>query len=350
MSKAQPITVEEAKTIEIPHDDWTKIDGRLNHPDTPQAALLELAKRDFSYAVRTKIAEAANTDEEVLEALIKHPTQRWEWRAIATQYSKLYESFIKNYEANEPLCKDMISGRFSAPSLAAAYLLHTGGMLAEDLWQDLANRDIIELGYQVDTYDGDQFGPIYDEKIDLYSAAQYLLSPGYFCEWIDKVSEVDTDYVFESFMEDYVDDYLENQEYQDESDITESSYALLIAAAYGFTNEHLQILDQDAYNAVLTNAVEEFDPEMVDQSVEVSGAPAVVGKRFSELDEKEREQVIENLLIAEKHFITAEFGISSHLLSLILLHPNTTAAQKAKILGSVEQSRISSTVRYLSQK
>jgi hypothetical protein len=348
MSKPKPISLDEAKSIEISYDDWTQINSRLNHPDTAQAALLELAKRDLPYTVRTQIAEAANTDEEVLEQLIKHPTQRWEWRAISTKYRELYASFIKNYEGNEPLCKDMVSGRFSSPALSAAYLMEAGGMLAEDLWHDLATRDIIELGYQVDTYDGDQFGPIYDSKLDLSGSAQYLLSPGYFCEWINKVPEADTDYVFETFMEDYVEDYLEEQLFHEEADVTESGYAVLVAAAYGFTNGHLIVADREAYNRVITEAVEEFDSEMVDQTVEIIAEPAIVGKRFKDLDEKERDFVIDNLLSAEKHFLTSGFDISSHLLALVLLHPNTSDEQKAKILGAINQSAISSTVRFLS--
>lgn len=344
--KPSPISAEEAETLVIDSSDWN-ISRRIQHPGTSKEALLILAKKDLFYSIRSAIAQAPNTDEEILEILTSYPTQRWEWRAIYTQMRSLYNSFLKNYEANEPLCSDMINGKFSSPSLASAYLLHAGGMLAEDLWHDLAERKLLDLGYQNDTYDGDQFGPIYDPKINLYGSAQYLLSPGYFCEWIEKVPDVDTDYVFESILDAAAEDYFEQEDYKEEEDLTESYMGALVAGAYGFTNGHLEMKDPEAYSKFFSEMVEGYDIEMLDMDVKLSGEPAVVGKRFRDLSESEIDNVIANLIIANKHYICDKFGITGHFFALLLIHPNTTDTQKELILENFDKEYNSNLMSYL---
>lgn len=344
-----PLSVEEARTIEISSEDWITLGDRFRHPETSKEALLAIAEREgIFYAVLTRVAESPQADEEVLEALTKKARHRWEWRAIYTRFCKLYESFISNYNDKEPFSNAMISGQFGTPSLAAAYISHTGGMLAEDLWHDLATRNIIELDYQADTIDGDQFGPLYDSYVGIGgSSAQYLLSPGYFCGWIDREPEADLGYVIDSFADDYAEDYLSEEMYKEADEITDNSYAMLVAMSYGIANNHIEITNEKKLTEKVTEWVAEFDEEMVDQLVTIVDTPGVEGKRFQDLSAEEITSVLNNLLMAHKHFFPRTFGVTEHLISLILMHPHTTDDHKAMVLSAVNHDEFKGIIKYL---
>lgn len=334
-SKAKPITVDEARTLQIEHDDWIPLGERLSLSGTSKEALLELAKRvDVTYAVRYKIAEAPHADEEVLILLSQHTTHRWEWRALAAKYRNLYESFTTAFDEKEPFCEQMVSGHFGTPSLAAAYLLHTGGTMAEDFWHDLGTGGLIELDYVVDTFDGDHFGPLYDQNVGLEagSAAEYLLTPGYSCTWISREPEADFGYVMEVVSEGPAEEFLSELYYQAVDDITKDAFSLLIGASIGLSKGHIHTDDEEKFGKLVTAWATEFDEEIVDQKVVIVGAPTINGARFQELSLEEIDVVVENLLTAHAHPLMQNLGITQHLLSLVLLHPLTSDALKARII------------------
>lgn len=336
--KVLPLSVQEARTMEISHDDWTFVGKRFNHPDTTQEALLELAKRtELSYAVRSQIADSIHCDEEVLEVLSSYTTDRWEWRAITNKYRELYSSYLEGLDEKAPFSPQMTAGTFEKEALASAFVLQTGPMFAEDLWHDLGTEGILNLDYQVDTIDGDRFGPLHDEKLSIDGTPEhYLLSPGYFCTWIERESDVDVDYVIEHVAESYAEEYLDNAEYQESDDLTEDSYAMLVGTSIGFVAGHLQVADPEKLSELLTDWASEFDQELVDQKVKITGAPEISGPRFRDLSEVEVGNMIDNLLIANRHFVMRNLGITKHLLSLVLLHEKTTQGQREKILESTE--------------
>jgi hypothetical protein len=231
----------------------------------------------------------------------------------------------------------MVAGTFESPNLASAYVLFTGPMFAEDLWHDLASSGVLELAYQADTVDGDRFGPLYDEKLAIDGSPEhYLLSPGYFCTWIEREPDADVDYVLDYLEDSYAEEYLDNAEYQESEDLTEDSYAMLVGTARGFASGHLQVADAEKLSELVTDWVTEFDEELVEQKVSITGTPEISGPRFGDLSESERANVIDNLLLANQHFMMSNLGITKHLLSLVLLHEKTTQGQKSKILDSVE--------------
>lgn len=287
MAKTLPLPVAEAASLQLSNiqmPDMDKLALRIQHCDTPQEALLILAKReDLPSSLRAPIAAAAQADEIVLETVSTLSNNHFnEWIAIFSRYQRLYESFLTNVDEYEPHSVMAIKGEISSPSLASAFFLKTGSALAQDFWHDLATRGILELIYERDEYKGDRFGPLYDEKIELSGSAELHLSPGIDCSWIADIYETDDEW------------------------------------------------EEDTY-----------------EPVEIVAAPYIVGKRFRDLSSEEVWQLIRNLLIADRHFIMNKFGITSHLLGLVLLHPNSTIEQKNLIIQTIEESSIQSTLEFL---
>jgi len=340
--------------MKISHDDWISIGDRLGHPETPYEAVMELAKRDeLSYKVRTKIAESPKADEEILEVLSRQTSHGWEWRAIGQKYRSLYTDFLNNVDENTPFSRQMTAQVFETANQAAAYVLATGGMFAEDLWHDLALKNVIELDYQADSLEGSRFGPLWDSKIAIDNTpTERFLSPGYFCSWIEREPDADVDYVLDMFAEDeYWEEYSGDSEFPTSEELIDDNFAMLVGIAHGFANGHLEVADSQKLHALVTEWASDYDEDLVDQIVKITGEPEIVGSRFKDLSESEIGFVIENLLLAEKHFMMKSFGITNHLLSLVLLHDKTTKYQRGRILVGVENAEIfSKVIEYLDAK
>ena len=349
-----PITVQEARTMKVSQDDWISIGNRLGHPETSREAVMELAKRDgLSYKVRTKIAESPKTDEDILDVLSRDTSHGWEWRAIGQKYRSLYAEFLKNVDEKAPFSRQMTAQILETPNQAAAYVLATGGMFAEDLWHDLALKNVIELGYQGDSLEGSRFGPLWDSKIAIVNTpAERFLSPGYFCTWIEREPDADVDYVLNMLAEDgYWEEYSADSDFPSSEELIDDNFAMLVGIAYGFANGHLEVADSEKLHALVTEWAADYDEDLVDQIVKITGEPEIVGSRFEDLSESDVGFVIENLLLAEKHFMMKNFGLTNHLLSLVLLHDKTTKNQRERILFGVENAAsFSKVIEYLDER
>lgn len=303
----------------------------VRNAKTTGEALELLTDRDLPYNVNTTIAENPNASHDVLAKLASKSRHRWEWRAISAGFRRKIAN-IAEHDENTPYASSIIRNKVNDPVGAAAYFVQTGKAIAEDLWHDLGSRGIISLAYMSDNVDGDHFGPIYDDKFgafDVNTPAEYLLSPGYFCDWIETVPDPDRDYIesvlvdeFEIFMED-----LENV-----IDRIDDSIMILLAATYGVTHGHLEIADPAAYKDLMIDGMEDYSPEQLDQAVEIISEPdQLEGPRFNELTEAEREVLVDNLVTASGHYIHKFFGTTAHLLNLILLHPETSESIRKRI-------------------
>ena len=123
---------------------------------------------------------------------------------------------------------------------------------------------------------------------------------------------------------------------------------MLVGIAYGFANGHLEVADSEKLHALVTKWASDYDEDIVDQIVKITDEPEIVGSRFKDLSESDVGFVIENLLLAENHFMMKNFGITNHLLSLVLLHDKTTRNQRERTLAGVENAAVfSKVVEYL---
>lgn len=334
-----PLSSEEANWGEFTEDQWLELKGRLRHPETSRQALISLAKRnDVPHHILSFIPESPLCDEEILRILSKKTDYV---RAIINRFKKIHGAYLSSLSEKEPFSDRFISSRFENPSLAAAHLLWTGTAFAEYFWYDLATSGILKIDYRADTAESDHFGPLYDDKFPEFdnSLTEWILSDSENCEWIRLETQVDIDYVVDSLVGDeIVDTYLGSQDYLLVDQVTNDGEAMALATVHGIENGHLELVDSKILGTLLAEWLSDFDRELVDAEVTVISEPKLSGLGFRELSETQIENVIFNLLDANKHFLIQRLGIANHFLSLVALHGNTPTHLRNEILSSVEDS------------
>ena len=301
------------------------------NPQTQTEVLEALAELDLPYTVNSAMAGNRNVSHHTLQKLAGKARHRWEWRAINAGFRRL-SSDISAYDENTPYAPSIVGKKLENPSDAAAYFCQTGTAIAEDLWHDLATREIIRLDYESDTVDGDHFGPIYEDKVRgfaVHTPAEYLLGRASSCSWIEQVPDPDQSYIEETMVEEF-------EAFTDDMDNVidriQSPIMLLLAAAQGLTNGHLEISDAATYRVLMIDAMEDYSPEQLDKAVEIISEPDHLnGPRYGELSDVEREILVTNLILASQHYVHLYFKTTAHLLNLILLHPETAESARQKI-------------------
>lgn len=346
--KETPYSLEEIQTADL--GGWSNyaVTGRLRHPDT-SLDVLQYAAHDprSSYNVLSTVAEHKNTNEELLEELVEKSHHRWEWRSCASKFRRNFAVNSDAYPENAAYPEAAINSLITNSGEAATYVTKCGGKIAEDLWHDLATREIVELSYQRDHVDGDQFGVYSYNKIYAEGVVEFFLSPGYFCTWIDTVPDPDRHYLEDNFLEYHNEEYLENEEWNDSdelSDLVEASS--IVALTYGVANGHLTIQDETQYLQLLVDNAEVNDPERVDVSVVITDKPEIDGPRYADLTTAQKTLLIANLISASQHYLHNKWGTAGHLLSLILLHPLTPQKHK-DIIISADPSGARTTIEFL---
>lgn len=329
------ITQKDFHTIDFVQESGWDISNAIKNPKTTSAVLEKIASVPSNYMVRTAIAENPNVTNKALKLVAENMSHRWEWRAVWNTFIKRVTDSEAIHDKNTPYASFILNSKLSNPEYVAGYFSVAGGAMAEDLWHDLASRKILELGYREDSYDGDHFGPLWDDKVSEFdgSPAEYILSPGYFCEWISRKQEADLgwvsenltgilsddpEWIIERFIEDSIDDL-----------------PLLFAACHGLVNKHLTVADSDAFDNFVVETMLDYDSEMLDVEVSIDSDPEhLQGPRFADLSADDIMHLTENLLLASNHYIPKNFRITPHLLSLVLLHPNTPQEVKDKIIAA----------------
>lgn len=337
-----PLSEGEARSSKFREDQRLELRGRLRHPETSREALVTLTKRNnLPQNILSLIPDSPLCDEEILRILSQKTLHVWTIRGMTNRFKKIHSSYLNSLEEREPFSQQMISSRFENSSLAAAHFLWTGTAFSEYFWHDLATNEILRIDYRADTAEGDHFGPLYDDKFPEFdnSLTEWILSDSENCDWIRLDTQVDIDFVVERLVGDeIVGAYLESQEYRSVDRVTKDAEAMALATAHGLENGHLESVDSGILETLMAEWLSDFDRELVDSEVAIISEPKLSGLRFRDLSETQVENVVFNLLEANKHFLMQRLGIASHLLSLVVLHENTPAHLKNQILSSSEVS------------
>lgn len=279
----------------------------------PADVLHQIADKNIDMWINSAIAESPNVELETLNLLAKNATHRWEWRSLTTGYRKV---LAPEKNAIDFLKKSRTFDCKSSESL----LMELAPVLTELLWQELALLGLLEFYYKYDELEGDHFGPIYLE-LD-YTPAGYLLSPGFEVEWISKTDHVEFEYVAE-----IVEDEWESWD--------EEALRSIGALATGVSLGHIEPITQKTYDEIFSE-MSEMPYEFIDTDVEI--LPAKInaelqekGITFTELDDPRKMELVQHLVNTIKHPYFGGFGISQHILSLLLMHPSTPSDAKALI-------------------
>jgi len=82
-------------------------------------------------------------------------------------------------------------------------------------------------------------------------------------------------------------------------------------------------------------AMEDYSPENLDIAVKIISEPDhLVGPRYTDLSEAQKETLATNLILASKHYVHRYFRTTAHLLNLLLLHPETSQSTRKKIVDA----------------
>jgi hypothetical protein len=259
--------------------------------------------------------------------------------------------------SSEPYLRAVRDSTFGSANEAAAYFLDRGPAITTDLWHDLALRRMLPLRSYVNEMHYAEFSPgPYAEEIEYNPNAEALLSCGPYCSWHEKS---ETAYLghgvtrstllprqIQAVYEWYEGRYpppsteawanfweeAEDRGWFDDVALTDIPAIVMGAAICGKLSGDLAITDQDRFESLLASTIDDFDDDFVAHEPHaVVGEPDLVGPRWVTLTTPEKTKVVENLLLANSHPLHTKWGTIGHLLSLILLHPETPFELAAQI-------------------
>jgi hypothetical protein len=295
-----------------------EISDYLKNPDrTPEflekVLLLDLG--GYRYAYYSAIADNPSVPQWVIDKLVTRATHRWEWRSLSGHYRKLASKLGLDDEVNDyPVC--LLDGSALPQEDKVLNVYSALRYMTEDLWQDLASRNILELAYYPDNYDGDHFGP----TDIIQSATEYLLTPGFDCNWIEKYYGVDVGYVIddaEELWERYVDDGDDAW-----AEDLMSDYSVGAVFAMGVSNGEITGYNVSEASEFLSNAFSDED-QYAEVEVAVLEFP-YRGIRYQQLAKEAQLSLATNMIsVYETDVFHQHFRLVEHLLSLIAVHPST---------------------------
>ena len=289
-----------------------KLANLLNEPTTPTELLHEVALKNLGMGVNYRIAEASQVSQETLSVLCRNAEHRWEWRSLSHAYKAAltpsvdYSAIFKNKEVE---VKD-----------SAEFVLNISVELTAILWQELASLELITFFYQQDTDDGDHFGP---EDFELeHTAAEYLLSPGYFVDWVTRDEYIDAEYVSDRL--------------EDEWGSWDAAIDKIGALEHGASVGHLEPIAANVFGDIFHEIgsvggmeaqfiVTDIEPDL--EAIQMN----LKNSNYSGLSNSVKHEIVVHVINTIEHPFLGGFKISQHLLKLLLMHPATPEESKALI-------------------
>lgn len=286
----------------------------------------EFLTHDFDFHSRnynTSLAENSCVTKGIIDKLVQKASHRWEWRSLSGFYAKQLELAGMEIEWDYP--EVLIAEQSSDAERAVLIVFSAMCYIAEDLWQDLGEAGLLDLRYVPDSDDGDHFGP---DSIS-ESPTEYILSPGYSCQWIELTRTIVIDRVLEVAEEQWV--------YDDDW-------------ADDLTNEYNQ-----AYvfvNGIASGEISDYDGKLAEQYIEgyeqnewyyetemELRAFTHEGLRYKNLTPEQQMYLVNNLIFAHHNDVfVSHFELTSHLLNLIAVHPKTDGAVLERIFSDNDQN------------
>lgn len=262
------------------------------------------------------IAQNPNVSQEIVNVLATKASGRWEYRAIKVYYEKQAEKLGLPGKRDE-YPSEILDGRSLDDRLRIHLVFGALGYMAEDLWHDLGISKIWELGYQEDDSDGDFFGPARLNS----SRTEYLLSPGYFCKWIEKKPEIVIDWLVDNSEESW-EDHVESQGSLIWAQNFPSDYSEAAVFLSGIASgEILSYKEKEAQRFL-------FDLYSDNQDYTIIGFDYLefpfTGLRYQDLNLEAQVSLVNNLVFAHDNDIFIKtMSLASHILNLIATHPKT---------------------------
>ena len=282
----------------------------------PADVLHQVAEKNIAMAVNSSIADSPNVELRTLDVIAKNATYRWEWRSLNAGYLKV---LAPGNKAIDFLKKN---GTYEYKS-AETLIMGIAPVLTELLWQELALLGLLKFYYIRDIDEGDQFGPI-DLQID-NTPAGFLLSRGFEVQWIFKTDHVEYEYVAERVEEEW-------------ETWDEEALSAVGALATGVSLGHLEPITQETYDEVFSEigGMSQMEAQFIDTHVEILPAKIKAeikqkGITYTDLENDRKLELVQQLINTIKHPFFGEFELSQHILSLLLMHPDTPADAKALI-------------------
>lgn len=213
---------------------------------------------------------------------------------------------------------------------AAKEILEISPGLGQQFWHDLFEQGLIDLDYQSDSVEGDQFHP-WISQVDSLNANESVLnmiSPGYFTTWIEKDGYMEYDYVLE-VTQDNSEDFFEDMwtDFQEEEQFSEE--ILGNAAAIGIREGDLEVVNKEAILDYLVTANQE-DEMMYEYNITITADTPWEGRRYRDLTTAEQMVLVNNILTTRQHpYLGIHGGLAEHLLICIALHDATDEKVRA---------------------
>jgi hypothetical protein len=281
----------------------------------------EFLTQDFDFHARnynTSLAENPSVTKGIIDKLVKKASHRWEWRSLNGYYATQLETAGIAIKWDYP--HDLIGEQSSDAERTVLNVFSVMSYIAEDLWHDLGETELLDLIYEPDSFDGDHFGP---EAIS-HGPTEYLLSPGYNCSWIELTRTIEIDRVLEV---------------ADDQWIYEDHWADDLTNGYNQANVFVQGIASGEiadYNGKLAGEyIEGYEQNEYYYETEMElRAFTYEGLRYKNLTPEQQMFLVSNLIFAHHNDVfLSHFRLTSHLLNLISVHPNTDEAVLEKIFS-----------------
>lgn len=310
----------------------------LKNPKIEMAAVMEILRYPRTYLEISGLLRNPNLPPEIPELIALNRDNLWDFSSAQLGFNVLYWDFISTLNPREPF--PALLTDISTPGHASAYLITAGTALTDDLWHDLASRDLLDLQYERDSFDGDSFGPLFDPRFDevgLGMPGQRVLSSGFNVDWIEQVPVADVDHIHGN-LEYRVEDYWDDDAYGDLETGEKDRFVQAMAAETGIQNGHLTFREDRLaeYEKFLVLAVlEEEDDELLDYEATVQSVPGnLIGPRYAELDPYMQVAFASVIILAHQDEPTQKDMIARHFAKLMVLHPQTDTEVKQLLIES----------------
>lgn len=302
---------------------WNIVSSPFTSPDLLADIIKGASFKDY-FSYRDMLWLNPNLDEKLL-LWLDGETANWPTDE-AIQYWQMRAS-KKAGEANpqkSPGSGAPIKPYFSAEILGGELVIPENALeviricqpFAQQLWHDLAIKDIAYLQYQEDSVSGSTFRTYMpDNSMDVPEGVLDALSYGYFTDWISKEAEIDESRVWGDVIS-----KIEEDGFKEWDDTVEES-TLCKALIYGSEQGDLEITGNLQKYLIDSSLFGESD---FDYPVKIESEPAWDGPRFSELTVEQQLNFVNNICNSMSHSLVGrKHGIGVHLLVCIALHPAT---------------------------
>ena len=318
--------INQAEKYETGYVDLSPAREYLKNPDRSIEFMEQFLTLDLGYNSREfniTLPENPSVTKEIIATLVTRATHRWEWRALHSFYAR--QLVIAGIDIKTEYPRELIGVELVDGDNAALVVFSAMRYIAEDLWNDLGDQGLLDLTYVPDSHDGDHFGPYSISE----SATEYLLSPGFECNWIELTRTIVIDRVLEVAEDNWV--------YEDDwADDLTNGYNKANVFVNGIASGEISGYNEN----IAEDYLEGYEQNEYYYETEMELRPFTYeGLRYKNLTPEQQMYLVSNLIFAHHNDVfLRHFDLTSHLLNLIAVHPNTDGAVLERIFSDKDQN------------